>query len=872
MAQAKRKYSTFEHGAAWLRADFHLHTNADKEFVYEGEERYYHIAYVDQLEKQGIKVGAITNHNKFDLEEYKILCKAAKKREIYLLPGIELSVNDGANGIHCLVIFDPKQWLENGSNYIQQFLTSTFAGKHNFENENGRSNDDLLQTIRELDGFHRDYFVIMAHIEQRSGFYDALEGGRIKEFAADPLFRKAVLGFQKVRTRDYIDRLKLWFNDELPAFVEGSDPKSIGEIGKGERSFIKIGDFNFEAVKYALKDYPSRVRNNEPPQISNGYIESIRFEGGKLDGINIDFSPELNNFIGIRGSGKSTILELIRYTLGIPLTSVSVDAKYKNDLIQFMLGSGGKVVLTIVNKNKERCCIEKIYGQKGDIYKDDQLIPDITLEGVSFDRTIFFGQKDLSNKDADFESDLMQRLIGYKLRDKQNAIEDKTRKIKGLLSEISQLKNLKEAKNDVCLKISNAQEKLKKFKELGVEEKLKQQALFDKDIARIDEVKRSSLEYIKDLGGVIETYSYFFSQPHPVSEVNQEIFEKLSLQLHALQQEYEGVKESLTRSSGIVTKMDEILDKLTAKKEGLKEEFARIKREINSDQINPDDFLTLNRTIETSKLRLLQIEKSEEKRTQLIQNLHEELARLNQLWLDKHNLLKKETDKINNANSRLSIEVVFKGKRSDFKAKLKDVFRGTGIYDTAYDKIVERYRDFVEIFKDWDGLNDILNENQKPNFQNKFEENMDSLLVYEVENEVVINYNGKPLNSHSLGQRASALILFLLAQKENDVLIIDQPEDDLDNQTIYDNVIKEIKKLKGQMQFIFATHNANIPVLGDSEKIVACSFDDKRIEINDGSVDVSEIQHAIVDIMEGGEEAFSKRKQIYTIWKIEEEA
>ena len=108
----------------------------------------------------------------------------------------------------------------------------------------------------------------------------------------------------------------------------------------------------------------------------------------------------------------------------------------------------------------------------------------------------------------------------------------------------------------------------------------------------------------------------------------------------------------------------------------------------------------------------------------------------------------------------------------------------------------------------------------------------------------------------------------MLAQKDNDVLIIDQPEDDLDNQTIYDEVIKEILILKGKMQFIFATHNANIPVLGDSEKILSCSFEDSSsIALNAGTIDTPSIQKLIVDIMEGGKEAFNKRKYIYDIWK-----
>jgi len=92
----------------------------------------------------------------------------------------------------------------------------------------------------------------------------------------------------------------------------------------------------------------------------------------------------------------------------------------------------------------------------------------------------------------------------------------------------------------------------------------------------------------------------------------------------------------------------------------------------------------------------------------------------------------------------------------------------------------------------------------------------------------------------------------------------------LDNQTIYEEVIKGIKGLKGNMQFIFATHNANIPVLGDSEKIVACTYvENKKIELHAGTIDNRDTQHQIINIMEGGKEAFKMRKNIYSIWKIE---
>ena len=101
----------FPYGSRWLRADFHLHTKADKEFSYSGDENYYNSQYVEALKSAGIEVGVITNHNKFDYDEFKALKKTARKRGIFLLPGVELSVNDGANGIHTLIVFSD-DWLK----------------------------------------------------------------------------------------------------------------------------------------------------------------------------------------------------------------------------------------------------------------------------------------------------------------------------------------------------------------------------------------------------------------------------------------------------------------------------------------------------------------------------------------------------------------------------------------------------------------------------------------------------------------------------------------------------------------------------------------------------------------------------------------
>lgn len=107
----------FKCGSAWIRADFHLHTKADKEFKYVGEENSFCADYIQHLKDAGIRLGVITNHNKFDFDEFKALKKKARGEGICLLPGVELSVKDGANGVHTLIIFS-ESWLENGQDYM----------------------------------------------------------------------------------------------------------------------------------------------------------------------------------------------------------------------------------------------------------------------------------------------------------------------------------------------------------------------------------------------------------------------------------------------------------------------------------------------------------------------------------------------------------------------------------------------------------------------------------------------------------------------------------------------------------------------------------------------------------------------------------
>jgi len=126
----------------------------------------------------------------------------------------------------------------------------------------------------------------------------------------------------------------------------------------------------------------------------------------------------------------------------------------------------------------------------------------------------------------------------------------------------------------------------------------------------------------------------------------------------------------------------------------------------------------------------------------------------------------------------------------------------------------------------------------------------------------------RPNNQLSLGQNAVALLLIILSasQELNDYrpLIMDQPEDDLDNSYIYNTLVEEFRNSKMKRQIIISTHNANIPVAADAENIFVlkyngiCGYLD-----NNGSIDNPKISRAVLEILEGGEKAIHDRLNKY---------
>ena len=152
-----------------------------------------------------------------------------------------------------------------------------------------------------------------------------------------------------------------------------------------------------------------------------------------------------------------------------------------------------------------------------------------------------------------------------------------------------------------------------------------------------------------------------------------------------------------------------------------------------------------------------------------------------------------------------------------------------------------------------------------------FREAVDPLLleVTEIEDRIGIELNvstsGRPhfkdASDLSRGQKCTALLPILLARRDNP-LIIDQPEDNLDNHFIFETVVNAVQRLKKRRQMIFITHNANIPVLAEAELVLVMNSDG-RVGVVEKSGSVDECREQIIDLLEGGREAFELRSKRY---------
>jgi chromosome segregation protein len=869
----------FPNGSRWVRADFHLHTVADREFEKPAPGVPYPEAYVEALVRAQIGVGVVTNHNKFDQDEFKVLRKDALGHGILLLPGVELSVQGGATGVHLLVVFDAESWVFNRETepWINKFLDKAFDQIPNRESENTVCQWTVRQVLDELDNSRqhgRDSFIIAAHVDRNKGILKELGGGIRTHYGK--LFRQFVLGFQRAEEGGGWRNLGQWLGDEWrPARVEGSDCKALSQVGRAHEEggvekwcWLKQGDLTFQAVRLALMMKDHRVAD-VPPKQDGARIEAVRFEGGLMGGQTLHLNRDMNNLIGIRGSGKSSILECIRYALDHRLRAEADDSDYKEALVARTLGSGGRIILELTTGEGHAYRVERILGDSPKVYRDRELVPGLRPEGVFKSR--YFGQKDLAKfSEQRFARELVERFTTSG-RTASVKAETLVHQIEQKLVRMAQAAERLSVAADVEAKVAELKELLRKFDD-GVREKLSTQVALEKEVALARDLVTHGQDAVTALQRWIEDYGSAAERLARLPAASED--PKVRAVRSAFEQfraGYDRVREALRFLEPGLAAIDLARAELIEFQEASKEAFAEVRRSLQlPGDLNADTFvrLTKDRSLHEAKLSELNVLK--QKNADARRSLEGDLAALQLEWQAGFRSMESEVRRLNADSPGLSIRLEFKGDKVAFTDHLVGLV--SGLQRKTIEKIAATFADGVELYRDLLGqgsrLKDQagLREEQLAKLRESLGDRLNELLSWRVPDAVEIEYLGKPLHDHSLGQRATALMLFLLTRREFDALIVDQPEDDLDNQTLFTEVIRRLLDLKGHRQLLFATHSPNIPVLGDAEQVVRCQYTPDSIAVLSGSIDCPSIQHEIVAVMEGGEEALRRRNQIYSVW------
>lgn len=870
----------FSGGSRWLRADFHLHTKEDRQFENPDPGIAYEAAYVERLAEEQISIGVITNHNKFILSEFKNLRKQARKRGILLLPGVELSIQGGRSGVHVLICFEPSAWIDNKEqeDFINRFLDKAFDQIANRESEDTNCHwtlGVLLEELKKSEANGRRAFVVPAHVDESKGMFKEMGAG-IGTFFNES-FRHFILGVQKASSHDNWNLLKQWTgSDWKPAKVEGSDGKSLAAVGVAHRNgdqarecWLKLGSLSYDAVQLALQLHEVPRVASTCPRHHGAFIQSMTLEGKLLPKQRLEFNADMSNLIGVRGSGKSSLIECTRYALDLKLGSVTDQAGYKEALVERTLGSGGKIMIELVDRHGEAYTIERVLRESPKVTKGGETIPN--LKPASLITARYFGQKDLVQfGEKQFAHELIERFTETgedslePIRNCEHQIEQRLIQLK---QGQTQLANIEE----IQAELAEAKVTLEKFEELKLGEKLKRQIALEKD-----------LRYARDLLGFIDETSKSLSAWH---EEKGEVFHgKIDYKSASAEAVFEDLFQEAARfgdllndTSKVIERMSELrqrvqqkLDALEQHFENQRERFAEIRRNVSlQGDLTPDTFIEVSKKKAILEAKLKELEKLKGNRETMRGLLLKDLHKLQDLWREDYLAKKRRVEALNAGEETLAIEMEFKGDKTAFLATLKNWT--SGLQARTLEKVAEHFADGVELFLDLQNgskeLDELgLTEDQIAKLRDGANEHLFQVVTYRPGESVRLAYKDKPLYEHSLGQRATALMLFLLSQEDVDLLVIDQPEDDLDNQTLYSEVISRLLQLKGKKQFVFATHSPNIPVLGDAEQIVRCQYTPDAIQVLTGTIDSQEMQREIIDVMEGGDNAFRKRKQIYESW------
>lgn len=931
-------------GAHFYRCDFQVHTPRDIRWsgdraVTDEERKQYSEGFIQACRLKKLDAVAITDHHDFAF--FKFIKEAsinetdqegnpvAEDKRLVVFPGVELSL--AAPPCQAILILDANFPIE----FLPHILIklSLIQAPESDERTAGiekipvnivgglQDLYDMLDSMAEVKG---KYIVLPnvseggAHTLLRSGYADYYKNMPCVGGYIDGSITKMGRGNQDITS----GRSKEYGNKPIGIFQTSDnrrrDYNDLGSVS----TWAKWAEPTAEAIRQACLAKESRLEQQDP-ELPAVFISEISISNSKFLGpININFNRQYNALIGGRGTGKSTILEYLRWGL----CDQGIEGLDDEDLVPFQLRRkslvektlkkfDGEVIITLevndITHIIKRSSIDHLVQLRiGDGHFE--LVTESTVRSLLPIQA--YSQKQLSSVGVKIEElrRIIESPVRKELQDVSVHISTVSNHIKGIYNELSSKKKAEADKARYEFEVSSL---VKQIEEIRAA------------ISESDGSEYSNMSEAKSiLDAEFSTISKWETQLSTIQQRTDDLRYQLSLfplagtsnRVHADETMLSAYTLLGKKSAEAQQKLNELIalfspesmdeykilmagwrvkrDLLNTQYEALAKQVSGNVEKIESLKKIEQRLLDVKRMIDESNSVLESVSKAEG-------SYSEYKAK----WVELHRQKIKFLDEQCAVFSSLSNNVIKAdmSKSLDYyrvKERLKMFFGGMNIRDNKVNDIAKRisvsddpinsWLDFVsdleklaEISLDEIGDSPLPNtplltdsygfgDNEKKRIvMSTTRQTWLELALSELEFVPVIKYvtsikadQSIDFSEASAGQQATALLNVLLNQ-EGYPLVIDQPEDDIDNRAI-DQIIRMIWKSKKKRQLIFASHNANLVVNGDAELVVCFDYlnasDQSRGAIKEeGAIDNQLIKKEITSVMEGGEKAFKLRKEKY---------
>lgn len=886
----------YPRGSEWRKWDLHLHTPTSPDYK---DKSATNVQIIQALEKSGIDAAVITDHNFIDVDRIKDLQIEGKKKSIVIFPGIELRGEYGKEPINYIGIFSENADLTYIRDEMYSKLDLTKKRKE------GRTEDELYCPIENGSKIiHSLGGIVSIHAGRKSNSIECIPNTLPSSMAQKKDIASCVDIFELGSVKDAEDYLNTVFKKlkKLYPMVVASDSHDCKSYGFKQDNYCWIkANPTFEGLLQTLIEPDERVCISPiKPDTKEPYkvIESIKFSGTN------DFPPEkvvfnenLASIIGSRSSGKSALLAYIAHTINNEET-VERQLASQEGIRSEDIGPAAGVTWASVASIK--CEVKWASGTSGGgkvvyipqnyLYSISNRPAEITQKVVP---VLFKNFPDVKSQYEKTSSDI--EAANLNIENAVNKWFDGQVLINRLSEDIKEIGDKEEI------------QKARDAYQAQINELKKQLSITDKDIAAYQALTQDiSTKEVRKKEIVDERNSVL-----PFVTVTQDSVEAVSLGVTVAF--YPSINSLPTR---LGEKINEKVVPIQIKAE--KEAQGQILSYYDGLNKEEGELAASIARIQADNSELIEKNKQNNELAGLVGNVNKQNAKLTSIS-EKETLIKEKIDQLityagvisDNISSRTqtltdlsdevfgldqsSYEITF-GVEFDYDRQtslaLADKFNRSFISPYIIDGEgglinMPAVRDDVSNFlKAMESGTQKLKSNQ-----DKKQTTKDVLCAAEeirfsatLEDDKI---GGFALSSMTPGKRALFALTLILSETEGGwPLLIDQPEDDLDSRSIYEQIVPYIMQRKKERQIIMVSHNANLVVGADAEQVIVANkhgddrknrnsmtFDYLTGSLEDSTpkntatcvLDTCGIREHACEILDGGEEAFEKRKDKYRL-------